>query len=402
MASQVKSCVGDHVITQQVVGTMTCLQNGATFRYAQPSIEAPYLLLSEVALSQTVQTKYALGTNSGGSALYLAIAAVKHIYGIRGNKVLTNSFTFNAVPSSIVHAGCTPVLVETDRTLNIDLDDLERKMVDHQADCLVLSYMRGRVPDIDRVLALCKKHGVRLIEDIAHALGVKWKGQPVGSFGLASGTSTQAHKIISSGEGGFMFTNDHDIQAYCIVAAGSYETLYRHHGVMMPPEKTMQKYVTTVANRSLRMSNVAGALVHPQINQLEARVIRFNTAYQTTVKGLRHLVETIPQHFNVRPCYDSCQFRLPFTGDSKTRFTKTQRFCELARARGLKMGNFVAPENARNYSSWGFIAGGVPDLKKTDTHLADIVDFRLGKTKPHEIIDVVTECFWLAERATKL
>jgi dTDP-4-amino-4,6-dideoxygalactose transaminase len=75
--------------------------------------------------------------------------------------VLSNAFTFTAVPSAIVHAGGEPVYV-----------DLENKMKSSSAKWLVVSHMRGKVSDMDAIAELCKKYGVRFIEDCAHSLGV--------------------------------------------------------------------------------------------------------------------------------------------------------------------------------------------------------------------------------------
>ena len=106
--------------------------------------------------------------------------------------MLSNAFTFNAVPASIVHAGGEPVLVECDENFCIDLADLERQVVATGAKYLVLSYMRGRIPDMDAVMELVAKHELYLIEDAAHAYGTEWEGRKIGSFGKSSTISTQA------------------------------------------------------------------------------------------------------------------------------------------------------------------------------------------------------------------
>ena len=96
------------------------------------------------------------------------------------NDALLVSFTFNAVPSAIAHAGCKTVLVECTDTFVIDLEDLEKKIKSTGSKCFILSYMRGRVPDVDAVVKLCQEHGVYLIEDAAHAYGCEWKGKKIG------------------------------------------------------------------------------------------------------------------------------------------------------------------------------------------------------------------------------
>lgn len=86
------------------------------------------------------------------------------------------AFTFVAVPSSIVLSGATPVLVEVDESYAMDVDHLVDQIKKYKPKYMMLSYMRGALPDLDKILAICKEHDITLIEDTAHAMGVKWKG----------------------------------------------------------------------------------------------------------------------------------------------------------------------------------------------------------------------------------
>lgn len=88
-------------------------------------------------------------------------------------QVLSNAFTFTAVPSAIVHAGGEPVYVDCEPNYVLDLPDLEAKMKSSGAKWLVVSHMRGKLSDMDAIAALCKHYGVRFIEDCAHSLGVR-------------------------------------------------------------------------------------------------------------------------------------------------------------------------------------------------------------------------------------
>ena len=144
--------------------------------------------------------KYAVGVNSCGSAMFLALKAV----GVRKNdKVFTNSFTFTAVPSSIVHAGGVPIYVECDRRYVIDLGDLEEKIrTNPDVKYFLLSYMRGHISDLDRIKELCDAAGICLIEDCAHGLGAQWYDEQsgehrhLGHHGRAACFSTQSYKML--------------------------------------------------------------------------------------------------------------------------------------------------------------------------------------------------------------
>ena len=126
--------------------------------------------------------KAILAVASGGYALQLSLRAAG--VGV-GDKVLTNAFTLSPVPGAIVAVGAVPVLVETNAELTIDLDDLRAKMGESEAGVLMLSHMRGHIADMDALMALAGRGGVRVIEDCAHTMGATWDGQPSGTFGLA-------------------------------------------------------------------------------------------------------------------------------------------------------------------------------------------------------------------------
>lgn len=87
-----------------------------------------------------------------------------------GDKVLTNCFTLAPVPGAVAHAQAVPVLVDVSDEFAIDLDDLERKAAASGAKTLLLSHMRGHICDMERLAAICGRHGLRLIEDCAHTI----------------------------------------------------------------------------------------------------------------------------------------------------------------------------------------------------------------------------------------
>jgi dTDP-4-amino-4,6-dideoxygalactose transaminase len=87
---------------------------------------------------------------SGATAIFLIILSLKEK--LNNNIILTNSFTFNAVPSAIIHANLECVLVETTENLTIDIVDLENKIIETKSNCIVLSYMRGFIPNMDTIV----------------------------------------------------------------------------------------------------------------------------------------------------------------------------------------------------------------------------------------------------------
>ena len=259
--------------------------------------------------------KYAVAVNSCGSALFLALKAAGIEY---GDKVLTNAFTFTAVPSSIVHAGGTPVYLECTQEYVLDLDHLRHKISQHpDARFLMLSYMRGHISDVSRIRDICDSNNITLIEDCAHSLGVRWQddgaSEPmhIGHHGTVACFSAQSNKLINAGEGGILVTNDEAIAAYSILAAGSYEQLYQQH-LARPEDKLFENIKREVPNFSLRMSNLAAAVLRPQLPELEDKINTYNEYYET-LEGLFADIDQVdtPQILpQVSRVGDSFQFNL--------------------------------------------------------------------------------------------
>lgn len=110
------------------------------------------------------------------------------------------AFTFAAVPSSVVHADCLPVLCECGDNFRIDLADFEAKLP--ACDAVIISHMRGHTSDMDAILRLCDAANVPVIEDAAHSLGTTWAGRNIGTLGKVGCFSFQSYKMLNAGEGG--------------------------------------------------------------------------------------------------------------------------------------------------------------------------------------------------------
>jgi dTDP-4-amino-4,6-dideoxygalactose transaminase len=99
------------------------------------------------------------------------------------------------------------VLIESEADHTMDLEDMKEKILAHpEARFMLVSHMRGKLCDMDKVVEMCKKHDITMIEDCAHTTGVFWGDAHTGHHGIVSCYSTQSHKAINSGEGGFLCT----------------------------------------------------------------------------------------------------------------------------------------------------------------------------------------------------
>ncbi len=212
------------------------MQTGRLHRYNLLPDEVGDVAALEMEYAKWQGAAYCVACTSGGYAIQLGL----RICGVKpGDKVLANAYTLAPVPGAIHNVGAVPVLVDIDENYHIDCDDLDVKAAASGAKHLLLSYMRGHIPDMDRVLAVCAKHDISLIEDCAHTMGAKWRGIRSGNFGKVAAFSTQTYKHMNSGEGGFLTTNDAELAAVAVVSSGSY-MLYGRHGAI-PAEEIFQK-----------------------------------------------------------------------------------------------------------------------------------------------------------------
>ncbi len=142
---------------------------------------------------------------SGRTAL---LAILKSLDLEKDSQVLIQAFTCNAAVNPILWAEFKPVFIDIKKeTLNIDPDDLERKITP-RSRAVIVQHTFGKSADLDRILEICKKNNLILIEDCAHSLGGDYNGKKLGTFGKASFFSTGRDKIISSVYGGMTVTQD--------------------------------------------------------------------------------------------------------------------------------------------------------------------------------------------------
>jgi len=172
----------------------------------------PKLEEFEAKIAQYVGVKYAVGVNSGTSALHLIIRAL----GIKdGDEVITTPFSFIASANCILFERAKPVFIDIDeKTLNIDPDKIEKKITKKTKAILAVDVF-GHPADWDKLKKIAKKYNLFLIEDSAEALGSEYRGKKCGSFGEAAVFGFYPNKQITTGEGGVVTTNNREIAKLC-------------------------------------------------------------------------------------------------------------------------------------------------------------------------------------------
>ncbi len=354
------------------------LQSGDLFRYTAPE-NAPVALL-EQEFAQMIGSKYALAVSSCSAALFLSLKAL----GLpRDAKVLIPAFTFAAVPSSVVHADCIPVLCEVAENYRVDMADFEAKL--DEVEAVIISHMRGHTSDMDAIMALCDARGIPVVEDAAHSLGTTWNGENIGTIGKIGCFSFQSYKMINAGEGGILITDDADLVARAVIMSGAYEHNWKKHPVL---QETFAACQNQLPLYNLRMSNLSAAVIRPQLPEL-ARRVRDGLKNHNYVAGRLEtspFIEVPAPLAPERRAPDSIQFNLVDMGEDDIR-----AFAAAAKARGITVQVFgMSADNARAFWNWQFL-GDVPELPQTRAMLMHACDVRLPVRLSKEELDIIAD-----------
>ncbi len=172
------------------------------FRYYNP--RPSKVAAAEKAFAEFLGAKHVLAVNSCTSAL---IAAVRALGIGMGDEVIVPAYTFFASAAVVGASNAIPVIADVDDTLTLDPKDVERKITP-RTRAIIVVHMRGKPAQMDELLALAARHKLALIEDVAQAAGGSYKGRMLGSLGMLGCFSFDYYKILNSGEGGFVVTND--------------------------------------------------------------------------------------------------------------------------------------------------------------------------------------------------
>ncbi|MEP3635021.1 MAG: aminotransferase class I/II-fold pyridoxal phosphate-dependent enzyme [Shimia thalassica] len=360
------------------------LQSGDLFRYTAPE-DAPVSLL-ESEFAAMMGTKYALAVSSCSAALFLSLKAL----GLpRDARVLIPGFTFAAVPSSVVHADCVPVLCEVGENYRIDIADFTAKLDSVQA--VIISHMRGHTSDMDAIMDLCDARNIPVIEDAAHSLGTTWHGKKIGTVGRVGCFSFQSYKLVNAGEGGILITDDADLVARAVIMSGAYEHNWQKHKAPAGDNTgalalVFERWQNKLPLYNLRLSNLSAAIIRPQLAEVPRRV-RDGRANHDYVAGLLNRSPWLQVPEKLGPedrAPDSIQFNLEGMDNNQI-----LAFQAAANARGIKVQVFgQSSDNARAFWNWQFIED-LPELPRTRAMLMSACDVRLPARLKRDELDVI-------------
>lgn len=249
----------------------------------------------EVEFAQWMGMKHALSYPNGTAALLGAMWAC----GVgAGDEIICPSVTYWASCTGALHLGAAVNFADIERdTLCIDPDDIEHRIGPRTRAIVVVHYL-AHPADMDRIMAIAKKHGVAVIEDVSHAQGGLYKGRKVGTFGDIAAMSMMAGKSFPIGEGGMIVTNQSKLAERCI-AYGFYErtggaSLYaKGEASVADPELTQYKGLPMGGHKH-RLNQTCAAMGRVQLKHYDARIAEI----QKAMNRFWDLLEGVP---GIRP-----------------------------------------------------------------------------------------------------
>ncbi|MEM2960644.1 MAG: DegT/DnrJ/EryC1/StrS family aminotransferase [Candidatus Bathyarchaeia archaeon] len=259
------------------------LESKNLFRYYGPGVDLEKFASKaeelEKKIAERMGTKYAVAVNSCTSALISALVAC----GVGpGCEVIVPSYTFFASCSAVLIAKAIPVIAEVDASLTMDPDDMESKITERTKAILPV-HMRGAPCQMDKIMRIAKRYDLRVIEDVAQAMGGSYKGKPLGSFGDCGCFSLQYHKIITSGEGGIAVTNDDII----------YDRLRAYHdsaACWRPIRFASPRYRGEIfPGENYRMNELTAAVALAQLTKLDDILKRMRERKKRIVEGIKDI-----------------------------------------------------------------------------------------------------------------
>lgn len=241
----------------------------------------------EAEFAQYNNVSHAVATSSGTAALEIILRSVD----VAGGDVIVPTNTFGATAVAVIRAAATPVLADAGADLSIDVDDVSNKL-SGRVRAVVTVHIGGLISAGTPALAeLCRSHGIALVEDAAHAAGATLNGRKAGSFGVAAAFSLFSTKVMTSGEGGLITTDDNSI----------YETamLLRDHA--KNPDGTM-----STLGYNWRLTEMQAIVARCQLRRLDEMIQARNhvaARYDQALEGLPGLTVIHPPGSSIHNRY---------------------------------------------------------------------------------------------------
>jgi dTDP-4-amino-4,6-dideoxygalactose transaminase len=236
-------------------------------------ILGPAVKAFEQEVAAYLGIKHAVGVNSGTDALVIALRAL----GIGpGDEVITTPFTFFATAEAVSQVGATPVFVDIDpRTFNLEPDFIEERITPRTGAILPV-HLYGQAADMDPILDIAQRHGLKVLEDVAQAFGGEYKGRKLGTLGNVAAFSFFPSKALGAYGDGGLITTDDDVVA---------ETarMLRVHGAR-------RKYFNEVLGYNSRLDSVQAAILRVKLPHVDG----WSEARHRAARVYDELLQSVP------------------------------------------------------------------------------------------------------------
>jgi UDP-4-amino-4,6-dideoxy-N-acetyl-beta-L-altrosamine transaminase len=328
--------------------------------------QGPVVPAFEKAVADYCGAQHAVAVNSATSALHIACLALD--VG-KGDIVWTTPITFVASANCALYCGATVDFVDIDpNTYNLSVERLEEKLIQAEKigklpKVVIPVHLCGQPCDMAAIHALSQQYGFRIIEDASHAIGGKYKGEPIGNCRYSDITIFSFHpvKIITTGEGGMAVTNDS--------ALAKHLRLLRSHGISSTPEDMQPRPSQEIWNYqqidlgfNYRMTDIHAALGLSQMQRLDEFVTKRHAIAKRYDQQLSDLPVVTPwQHPDGFSSYHLYVIRLKLDAINKTH----RQVYEALRAAGILVNlHYIPVYRQPYYEKMGFNEGCCPEAER--------------------------------------
>ncbi len=310
----------------------------------------------EQSIQQRFDVPHAVVVNSCASALQVALVAL----GIGpGDEVIVPGIGWICCATSAINIGAVPIPTEFDESLTQDPADIEKK-IGPRTRAIMVVHLRGQPADMDRIMAIARKHDLKVVEDVAQAFGGKYKGRYLGTIGDVGCYSFNMHKVLTSGEGGAVVMKDVKLYGRALAYSGMYPMILQN--------RVQGIGDIDVPMMNLRMPELCSAVAYAQMDKLDGLLSTLRARKQEVMEGLRGV-----PGLKWAPMHDSdgdCGYTVPLLFDDAE---QAQFFSEAMKAEGannisgLAVG-FSGPEVRGTFAL--FNSEGVDPLQQRKLALA--------------------------------
>ena len=263
---------------EEIDAVMRVMKSGYLFRYGNEDDPKFLHLVAtlEKEFAKYCGAQFGLATSSGTLSLIASIAGL----GLKpGDEIIVPAYTFVASYTSCIFAGLIPVLAEIDESLTLDPNDIENRITS-RTKAIMPVHMLGNPCDMNRIMAIAKKHNLLVLEDCCQAAGASYKGKKVGTIGDVGAYSLNVFKTINSGDGGLVVTNDPIV----------YETAFGMHDQGHKPSRLgVEVGSRHILGLNFRMNELTAAVALAQLGKIDKIIATLREKRSKLKKGIEEV-----------------------------------------------------------------------------------------------------------------